>query len=297
MRPHMLLVALLQAALVESLQEVSGFLGETVILPSGANTASPLTSIQWSIYSNITLIATYRSQKINTERFYRYKGRLSLNISTGDLTIHNINEKDAIEYSLNLISTQEQSTRKVKLTVKQRLQQPTIEIFQKKDSCEVALRCSSPEKDVVFSWKVDPLKISNVTFLSGTNSAVLVASLSATQSSVEFTCTANRSPETTSSTIAHGCNATESGSDAVRVCPLLPPQSRSRTVVCCVFALFIGVFSTFLLCAFGGESKSSVVGNVSVHPTVQDVSQLTPQLGSGIPPHVISEKLHETLNN
>lgn len=70
-------------AMVESLKEVSGYLGDNVTLPSGADASWTLFKIEWSIFPNNTWIATYRGGKESIERFYRYKGRLSLNTTTG----------------------------------------------------------------------------------------------------------------------------------------------------------------------------------------------------------------------
>lgn len=74
--------------MVESLKEVSGYLGDNVTLPSGADASWTLSKIEWSIFPNNTWIATYRDGKESIERFYRYKGRLSLNTTTGKRLIY-----------------------------------------------------------------------------------------------------------------------------------------------------------------------------------------------------------------
>ncbi len=70
------------------LSDVSGYLGDDVILPSGADKSWNLLKIEWSILSNNTKIATFRNKKPNTDRFYRYKGRLDLNTSSGKRRIY-----------------------------------------------------------------------------------------------------------------------------------------------------------------------------------------------------------------
>lgn len=73
------------AAVAKSPQEISGYLGENVTLPAGVDPSWSLTEIEWSIFTNITLIATYRNDKINTERVPQYTGRLSLSKTSGDI--------------------------------------------------------------------------------------------------------------------------------------------------------------------------------------------------------------------
>lgn len=137
--------------MVESLKEVSGYLGDNVTLPSEAGASWNLSKIEWSILTNNTWIATYRNGRENIERFHQYKGRLSLNTTTGkktnlwlqnvsvnerylnfslysvssmfffsigDLMIHNLSRKDAMDYSVDLENAEGQNrANKIKLTV------------------------------------------------------------------------------------------------------------------------------------------------------------------------------------
>lgn len=137
-------------ALVESLTEVSGYLGDNVTLLSGADPSWTLSTIEWSIFPNNTWIATYRNGKKNIDRIDRYKRRLSLNTSSGkrqihhlslkrnhyllsllavslqcfsfyslgDLMIHNLNAKDAMEYTVDLITNGQDSVKKINLIVR-----------------------------------------------------------------------------------------------------------------------------------------------------------------------------------
>lgn len=68
--------------------EVTGYDGDNVTLTSGADPSWSLAKVEWSILSNYTLIATYRKSTLNVEWFYQYKGRLSLNTSTGKRPTH-----------------------------------------------------------------------------------------------------------------------------------------------------------------------------------------------------------------
>lgn len=73
------------AALVRA--QVSGYVGEMVKLPSGANLSWRLSKIEWSIFSNTTWIATYHKGTPNINWFYQFKGRLSLNTTSGKTSI------------------------------------------------------------------------------------------------------------------------------------------------------------------------------------------------------------------
>lgn len=72
------------AAVAKSTQDVFGYLGENITMPSGVNPSWNLTKIEWSILTNTTWIATYRNGISNTERFHQYTGRLSLNTTSGN---------------------------------------------------------------------------------------------------------------------------------------------------------------------------------------------------------------------
>ncbi|KAM6894469.1 CD48 antigen isoform 2-T2 [Lycodopsis pacificus] len=194
---------------VKSLTEVSGYLGDNVTLLSGADPSWTLSSIEWSIFPNNTWIATYRSGRKNIDRFARYKGRLSLNISTGDLMIYNLTPKDAMEYTVDLIDTKGQSSgNKAKVTVRQRLQKPTILTFaHEHGGCSRLLRCHSTDTGVQLSWQGIPPSGTayNSTNPDG-NSAVVFALLNTTQKHVELTCTSCRNTEKASSVITSKCD-------------------------------------------------------------------------------------------
>ncbi|XP_041821161.1 T-lymphocyte surface antigen Ly-9 [Chelmon rostratus] len=247
------IIAFLQAVLIESLTDVPGYLGGDVTLPSGANPSWNLSKIEWSIFSNITWIATYRNGQENIERFYLYKGRLSLNISSGDLTIHNLTTKDAMEYSVDLISTDGQdSVNKIKLVVKRRLQNPTIQtvaLISKNGSCCVLLNCSSADEGVDFTWQIKPPGVAAFP-LSGHvgNAAVQSALLHTTPNSVEFTCTSSRKMENASSVITLKCDDDK---------PQPQQQSRSRySVIAFVGGILGSSLTIFLIYCFGEQIKA-----------------------------------------
>ncbi|XP_026209188.1 SLAM family member 9, partial [Anabas testudineus] len=201
-----LLIPLLQVALGESLQKVSGYLGDTITLPSGADPSWTLSEIEWSIFSNSTFIATYRNGKQSIDRFDPYKGRLSLNSNTGDLMIRNLNTKDAMVYNVEVINTEYKHTiNNIELTVQQ-LQKPPIETHtwvpreSKNRGCLVEVQCSSLDEGVQFSWHVEPLSVTTLnTSRPDGKPAFLLAFLKNTEHTVEITCTTSRNIVTSSS--------------------------------------------------------------------------------------------------
>lgn len=137
-------------ALVETLTNVVAYVGETAILPSGANPSWTLSLIDWSTYPNTTHISTYQNGVQIVKWFGQFQGRLSLDhssgkrlihhlksvsecehnwpfnsasatsfCSSGDLTIRNVQPSDAMVYSVDLISSIGQDkVKKVNLVVR-----------------------------------------------------------------------------------------------------------------------------------------------------------------------------------
>ncbi|XP_060922288.1 CD48 antigen [Limanda limanda] len=192
------LVLFLQAVGALPPDEVIGYLGETVTLPSGADPSRNLTTIEWSIFSNTTWIATRRGKVTKIERIPRFKGRLSLNITSGDLTIRNLRKEDEMKYTVNLDPKQE--AKGIRLIIKQHLQKPTIEtLFRsaKEGGCWLGLRCSSQDEDVDFSWKIEPPTDPRQTQRERGD---IFTFLTNTTTDVQFTCSTSRTKENVSST-------------------------------------------------------------------------------------------------
>nr|XP_046236212.1 CD48 antigen [Scatophagus argus] len=196
------LVVFLQVGQIESIPEVSGYVGETVTLPCHANPSWNLSKIEWSVFSNNTWIATFRKGNRNTEWVSRYNGRLTLNTTSGDLIIHNVSLADAMEYRVDFINDKGlDDITKVKLTVKQRLQKPTIQEVASpsgKEKCWLVLSCSSADKGVTFTWHVKHPSVSFSSIREPDN-IVLVACLKNIQNDFEITCTSSRNMENASS--------------------------------------------------------------------------------------------------
>ncbi|XP_061566043.1 uncharacterized protein si:cabz01074946.1 isoform X2 [Cololabis saira] len=178
--------------------EVPGYIGENVTLHSGANPSWNLTKIDWSVYSNSTWIATYSNGETNTERWFLYKDRLTLNTTSGDLTIHNLKPSDAMEYIVDLINTDRQHAgHKIKLEMKKRLQEPNIEnIFNDttESGCFVALNCTSPDDGVKFNWTTNSPETMATWMNEKTGYSPIYAYLKK-HDNAEFTCTSYKGME------------------------------------------------------------------------------------------------------
>ncbi|XP_060887097.1 CD48 antigen [Labrus mixtus] len=225
--------------LVETVREATGYLEGSVTLASGANPKWNLSTIEWSIFTNFTWIATYRKGEENLDRVDRYKGRLTLNTTTGDLTIHKLTKEDNMEYTVDLVNTLgEDSSSKIKLKVNQQLQTPTIQTVLSSTSteggCWMLLHCSSTDRDVNLSWHVEgPNSRENWT---GGNHTILV-SLNTTQSLVTVTCTSRRNMGSSSTVITPKCD------DSI---PTMSAAPRYYYVVVFFAGVILGVSASIL---------------------------------------------------
>ncbi|XP_033507795.1 CD48 antigen isoform X1 [Epinephelus lanceolatus] len=269
MNLQLLFTLSLQVALVKSLREVFGYPGDTVTLLSKADPSWSLSSIVWSIFSNNTWIATFHNGNENVKWVDRYKGRLSLKTSSGDLTISNLTTEDEREYTVDLINTVGQpSGDKIKLTVRQRLQMPIIETVaydSVKGGCWLGLRCSSAEKGVDLSWQGEPssMTVFNMSNPDG-NSAVLLAFLNTTQNSVKFNCTSSKNMEKASSVVTRKCEDNK---------PQPPPQSRERNAALLFSGGTLGGALTVIVLYFFGEQIKAKVAHLKgkMFPPTTDV--------------------------
>ncbi|XP_031706899.1 uncharacterized protein LOC116385515 [Anarrhichthys ocellatus] len=258
MKLQILLILFLHVAPVKSLREVFGYLGDNVTLPSGADPSWKLSSMEWSIFPNNTWIATYRSEIKNIDRFAQYKGRLSLNITTGDLMIYNLTSKDAMEYTVDLINTKGQSSgNKAKVTVRQRLQKPTILTFaHETGDCHRLLKCYSTDTGVQLSWQgIPPSGTAYNSTNPDDNSVVLFALFNTTQKQVELTCTSCRNTEKASSVITLKCDGKK---------PEHQPPPRPRPdlwfrerygIAYLVGGILGSILIVAIVCFFSGERK------------------------------------------
>ncbi|KAM7377128.1 hypothetical protein PAMA_013760 [Pampus argenteus] len=192
--------------------EVSGYLGKSVTLPSGGNSSWNPTTIKWSIFTNNTWIGTYIGGKTVTNRLDEYTGRLSLNISSGDLTIHNLKSSDAMEYTVDIkTSEKDPIVNKIKLTVKQHLQEPTVKKLYHahvEGGCWMAFNCTSADQHVTLTWRYN--KSLNPSHMYP-NDRIMLLFLNQEQTDAKFTCVSNENKESVSSQLTRihlgGCGS------------------------------------------------------------------------------------------
>ncbi|XP_049587850.1 uncharacterized protein si:cabz01074946.1 isoform X2 [Syngnathus scovelli] len=147
------------------LQQVA-YEGDTVTLSSSGNSTQALLSVTWSVFSNQTWIATFHSGKINTDRFFLFKGRLTLNASSEHL------RKPSIR---------------------------TLFSVNSDGSCWVGLHCLSVDLDGNLSWTLEP-PLGTAYF--DLDAKVLLANV---RNITLFTCTSSRNKEEASDSISVAC--------------------------------------------------------------------------------------------
>uniref|UniRef100_A0A3Q4FYY7 Ig-like domain-containing protein n=1 Tax=Neolamprologus brichardi TaxID=32507 RepID=A0A3Q4FYY7_NEOBR len=193
----------LLSLLPKSFREVSGYLGENITLPSGADPSWNLLRIEWSIFTNTTWIATYNNGEKNTRYIPQYAGRLTLSETSGDLTIHHLKENDAMEYTVNLLNRLgDDGVNKIKLTAKQKLKQPSIPIVTStsvESGCLMVVTCSSQDEGVNLSWSVEPVSVLTINKSNPSDSSAQLFAFVNTKENSTFTCISSRDTESVSS--------------------------------------------------------------------------------------------------
>ncbi|KAG7330489.1 hypothetical protein KOW79_006711 [Hemibagrus wyckioides] len=133
-------------------RKVTGYLGEQVVLKLDVKPTQKLTSIQWSIYKNVTLIALFQHGVL-----IRYKNGFDVNTTSGDLIIKNLTANDALKYRVDLeINDEDQRTIYVQLSVQDQISKPNITLlhsFLDAEKCVISLKCSSLSNKIFLSWK------------------------------------------------------------------------------------------------------------------------------------------------
>ncbi|XP_051568175.1 SLAM family member 5-like isoform X2 [Myxocyprinus asiaticus] len=203
-------------------ENITGYIGQSVILKSGVDQSWNLTRVQWSIYENTTFIASLNNGKINTDRFWRHKGRLELNPKTGDLTINDLRLDDNMIYSVALVNSNEaREDAEVNLTVQERLMKPDIQKafnFTKDGQCYIVLKCIPSGENVILSWT--PVGVFNGSYISGSpksKDSILLISFSGNRS-VTFNCTASSGQHNESNQITVGCTEENQKPEVCSLC-------------------------------------------------------------------------------
>lgn len=244
-----------------SITTINKYVGDTVELPSGAKEQETLLRVDWSVFSNSTLIASYSDGVKIVEWFYQFKGRLSMNSSTGNLKISNLTLHDALVYKVDLFGHQSYQVHKVKLVVKERFQEPAITAVGYPSSggrCFAVLLCRSPVEGVTFSWHVGTPGVTTFNHTVGRES-LLQALISSTLGNIQINCTARKDDDHAHHSIITDCPS-EPPTAVPPVHPPLPtvfvnqleetsPSSCQQALVSSltfIFGIVLGIFLTRL---------------------------------------------------
>ncbi|XP_051575441.1 SLAM family member 5-like [Myxocyprinus asiaticus] len=244
---------------------ITGYIGQSVVLKSGVDQSWNLTRVQWSIYTNTTFIASLNNGKINTDRFWRHKGRLELNRTTGDLTIKDVRMDDNMIYTVTLLNSNEyRENVNVNLTVQERLMKPDIQNalnISKDGQCHIVLKCIPSGKNVLLSWT--PVGMFNGSYISGSPKSIdsiLWMSFSVNRS-VTFNCTASSGQQNESNQITVGCTEENQKPEVCSLCSS------------CTFMVFMAIVLTAVVCgslyAFKDKIKAAWVdGHLCVFQSI-----------------------------
>ncbi|XP_072315144.1 CD48 antigen [Eucyclogobius newberryi] len=241
MRLLLLYVLLLKGSRADTLPPVTVYAGKSVTLRSGADPEWNLMSITWSIWTNTTWIATYLKNKENLNHFYKYRNRLQLNTSTGDLTLSNVSSADELEYTVDLFNSENHNkVNKIKLNIKQHLQQPVIQSIVKPadDFCFLYLHCSSPDSGVSLSWENNP----HFQTSKDTKNVLLVL-LNKTKSAAEFTCVSRKNRDNATKTVSLKCEDSLLPVTTTTSAPLDNTKQISRDPIFLVPGFFLGAIT------------------------------------------------------
>ncbi|KAF7706649.1 SLAM family member 5 [Silurus meridionalis] len=181
------MVVFFQQASGEDVNSVIGYIGESVFLRPHVDPSWDIKNIQWSIYKNSTLIATFENNVLKVERVAQFKGRLELNIKSGDLKITKLKATDSMEYTVHIENSENNdNTSRVRLSVREQIPEPEITVLHScmdKGKCIISLKCSILSIHISLLWKPE----------HGFSEHFYSSSANATGESVMWTSFSNRS--------------------------------------------------------------------------------------------------------
>ncbi|XP_077083503.1 uncharacterized protein LOC143736738 [Siphateles boraxobius] len=259
-------------------EHITGYLGQSVVLKTGADPSWNLTKVQWSIYTNTTFIASLKNGNVTLYSFWTHQGRLKLDNRTGDLTITNVTMNDSMIYTAALVNfTDGRQSTQVHLTVRERLKEPTIQkmLHSLKDGqCHVALNCTAFHQNVNLSWTPDGEF--NGSYISGNavnSSLVLFMSFSGNRD-VTFNCTASNGQQTETKQITVGCSE-EKRCEVSKTC---------SSCGSCIPSVMGAIFLTALLlaAAYAYTQRETIKENIpDIQNVLQNIRGTTPASGGG----------------
>ncbi|XP_067257101.1 SLAM family member 5 [Chanodichthys erythropterus] len=237
---------------------ITGFLGQSVVLKSGAERSWNLSKVQWSIYQNTTYIASLKDGVVTIFKFWRHEGRLDLNSTTGDLTIKGLNMDDSMIYTAALVNSDDTRRNvKVHLIVQEKLKKPTIQKMldsHKDGQCHVALNCTASGQNLNLSCTPDGEF--DGSYISGNavdSSLVLFMSFSG-NGKVTLNCTASSGQQTETQQMTVGCSEEKQRCEVCTICSSC--SSCASSVTWAVVLVIAGVFA--LACAY--KHRDSIKG-------------------------------------
>ncbi|XP_034769330.2 uncharacterized protein LOC117410174 [Acipenser ruthenus] len=176
--------------------QIAGILDGTVILPPCVIDEVPK-RITWSIFNNVTYIATLISGSTKVDMRRDFKDRLVLDASKGSLKIKNLQLTDSMSYKVNIINSTKQCNEVVNLQIIERVQiQKTAEYGE----CRFTLKCLVPNHSHFnYVW--------NLADDSSVSGPILKVDIpfNTTRS---FTCVASNNITTSTATVTEHCSNT-----------------------------------------------------------------------------------------
>ncbi|XP_017326785.2 uncharacterized protein LOC108267283 isoform X2 [Ictalurus punctatus] len=207
----------------EDKRSVIGYVNESVVLSSYVDPSWTLKNIQWTIFKNDTLIATFENNVKRVDRWPQFNGRLELNTTSGHLTINNLTANDSMEYSTHLEGqgTKEPKINKVQLFVREQFPKPNITLlhsFLDAGKCVISLKCSSLSSNISLMWTSEERLWSD--------------SANVTKESVTWTSSLNREAK-------FFCIATDGNRNMLNQLSVKCPEPKTCTAYICWVSLII----------------------------------------------------------
>ncbi|XDV19250.1 hypothetical protein PO909_024755 [Leuciscus waleckii] len=258
---------------------ITGYLDQSVVLKSGADTSWNLTKVQWSIYKNTTYIAGIKDGDVTLYTFWTHLGRLELDNRTGDLTIKNLTMKDSMIYTVALVTSNDvREKTQVHLSVREPLKGPQIQkMFDslKDGKCHVALNCTASSQNVNLSWTPDDKFIRSYTSGDAVDSSLVLFTSFSGNRNLTFTCTASNGQQTETKQITVGCSEEKK----CEVCTCSPCGSCTSSVVWAI--VLTAMFTLAVAYAFTHRDKIIAALPNTLQNFFRNICGSSPDSGGG----------------
>ncbi|XP_039597761.1 natural killer cell receptor 2B4 [Polypterus senegalus] len=228
---------------------ITAIVNDSVVLPSGVPSEFHPTEIHWSLFSNVTLIATLISGKIRDNRYEQFENRLKLHTNNASLEILQLRTQDSMTYYVSVFnqsSIEHQS--EITLIVYDKLQPPKLEVLQtsnENNECTFKFECSVQQvKNVDYFWNA---MTTNVTWKenvpsSENRTSVLKISQVPVNLNVTYNCKVSNNMTKASATMSVSCIAIKNDSH----------RHQTLLIIAFFFVLFV------IICSFIFVSKKKI---------------------------------------